>query len=126
MAEGERTFRFSRRPGALWTRSMRLAAAVAAVLLLTQAVRVGVASDAPPLRARPERINPNTASVASLMRLPGIGRARAIDIVHFRAGVETRPAFQSPADLQAVKGIGPKTAETIAPYLTFATGPDSE
>lgn len=59
-----------------------------------------------------ERIDPNTATVASLMRLPGIGRVRAMDIV-------TQRPFSAAADLDRVRGIGPKTLEKIAPYLTF-------
>ncbi len=67
-----------------------------------------------------ERINPNSAPAASLMRLPGIGRVRAMDIVDFRqAQPPNRPAFQSADDLQNIRGIGPVTAEKIAPYLVF-------
>lgn len=62
-----------------------------------------------------ERINPNTATVPSLMRLPGVGRVRAMDIL---AGRKERP-FDSAADLDRVRGIGPKTVEKITPYLTF-------
>jgi DNA uptake protein ComE-like DNA-binding protein len=62
-----------------------------------------------------ERINPNTAPPASLMRLPGIGRVRAMDIL---AGRKELP-FDSADDLERVRGIGPKTVEKMAPYLTF-------
>lgn len=61
------------------------------------------------------KIDPNTAAVPSLMRLPGIGRTRAMDIVEGRAA---RP-FDSAADMERIRGIGPKTVEKIAPYLTF-------
>ncbi len=63
----------------------------------------------------PERINPNTAAVPALMRLPGIGRVRAMDIEAARA---ERP-FDSAVDLERIRGIGPKTVEKIEPYLTF-------
>ncbi|HOK96963.1 MAG TPA: helix-hairpin-helix domain-containing protein, partial [Anaerohalosphaeraceae bacterium] len=72
----------------------------------------------PPLEARPERINPNTASLASLVRLPGIGKARALDLIAYRSA-QPQPAFRSANDLEAIKGIGPKTAEMLAPWLTF-------
>lgn len=66
----------------------------------------------------PERINPNTAPAASLMRLPGIGKVRALDIVEFRNAQEP-PAFESAASLEPIKGIGPKTIEAMSEYLTF-------
>lgn len=68
----------------------------------------------------PERINPNTASMASLVRLPGIGRARALDIIHFRQTQASDGAvFMNADDLQAIRGIGPKTAEKLSPWLEF-------
>jgi DNA uptake protein ComE-like DNA-binding protein len=74
----------------------------------------------PFLNAAAERINPNTASVASLVRLPGIGRARALDIVHYRDNQHTeKVVFSSPQDLENIKGIGPKTAQNISPCLVF-------
>jgi competence ComEA-like helix-hairpin-helix protein len=75
------------------------------------------------LAAAAERIDPNTASAASLRRLPGIGKMRAQDIVAYRR--EHGPgAFASAADLDAVYNIGPATVERIAPYLSLPA--DSE
>jgi len=69
------------------------------------------------------RINPNFASVASLARLPGIGRARAEAIVTYRESLrENRAgekAFEDLNDLQKVRGIGPKTAGNIAKWVKF-------
>ena len=66
------------------------------------------------------KINPNNASVASLIRLPGIGPARAEAIVEYRETMTGRTkAFKSCPDLQKVKGIGPKTAESIGQWLCF-------
>ncbi len=66
------------------------------------------------------KINPNNASVASLIRLPGIGPVRAAAIVEYRAAMTgSTKAFSSCADLQKVKGIGPKTAESIGRWLCF-------
>jgi DNA uptake protein ComE-like DNA-binding protein len=54
------------------------------------------------------------------VRLPGIGKARALDILHYRqVNAEFETVFESAGDLQAIRGIGPKTAENIAPWLTF-------
>ena len=69
------------------------------------------------------RVNPNEAVVASLVRLPGIGAGRAEAIVAYRQNFakrnENMPAFQNPSDLQKVKGIGPKTLEKIKDWLKF-------
>ena len=68
------------------------------------------------------KINPNKASKPSLERLPGIGPARATDIVNYRKRINKssgQPAFQKPDDLQSVKGIGPKTVENIKKWLIF-------
>lgn len=68
------------------------------------------------------RVNPNEAPLASLVRLPGIGQARAEAIVAYRRQMtaETgRAAFSDCADLEKVKGIGPKTMEGLCRYLKF-------
>ena len=70
------------------------------------------------LRALPlERasVNPNTASKLELMRLPGVGEVLAMRIIEARE----RGAYQTPADLLRVGGIGKHTAEKISPYLSF-------
>lgn len=66
------------------------------------------------------RINPNTASVASLVRLPGIGPSRAAAIIEYRKGfTDSEMAYKNCKDLQKIKGIGPKTAEKIRPWVCF-------
>ena len=70
-------------------------------------------------------INPNTADSASLVRLPGIGPARAAEIIKYRNSPDIAPpAFRSADDLQKIKGIGPKTVEKFADYLSFDEGED--
>ncbi|HUS74014.1 MAG TPA: helix-hairpin-helix domain-containing protein [Sedimentisphaerales bacterium] len=69
-----------------------------------------------------ERVNPNDAPIASLVRLPGIGVGRAEAIVAYRENLDKEgqnKAFQNGDDLQKVKGIGPKTAQNIRQWLTF-------
>lgn len=71
-----------------------------------------------------DRINPNTASWVTLAQLPGIGPIRAKAIVEYRQQQQekratTEPVFRSSEDLQSIKGIGPRIAEQLEPYLTF-------
>ena len=70
-----------------------------------------------------EKINPNDAPVASLVRLPNIGLVRAAAIVAYRENFnekdrENQP-FQNCDDLQKVRGIGPKTVQNINLWLKF-------
>jgi competence protein ComEA len=58
-------------------------------------------------------INVNTASAEELTRLPAIGPVTAQNIVAARSA---KP-FRTLADLDAVKGIGPKTLEKIRPFV---------
>ncbi len=86
----------------------------------------GVGSDA---RSHPagealldSRINPNDATVESLVRLPGLGIGRAGAIVAYRENLyrEGRyPAFKNCDDLRKVRGIGPKTVQGISEWITF-------
>ena len=67
------------------------------------------------------RVNPNTDSVVSLMRLPNIGPSRAGAIVEYRMqfSAEGKITFETATDLEKIKGIGPKTVEKIKPWLCF-------
>jgi competence protein ComEA len=61
-----------------------------------------------------------------LARLPGIGEVIAKRIVAYRQEHSTTggaPVFQSPQDLDAVSGIGPKLVDRISPYLKFSPAP---
>ena len=60
------------------------------------------------------QVDINTAGVAELERLPGLGPALAQRIVEDR---ETHGPFETPEALSRVKGIGPKTYEALKEYL---------
>ena len=67
-------------------------------------------------------INPNTAEVESLIRLPDIGFSRAEAIIEYRNSFVSnngRTAFKTPDDLQNVTGIGPKTVQNVKELLEF-------
>lgn len=65
-----------------------------------------------------ERIDPNTASAASLQRLRGIGRVKAEAIVAYRRAHGGRP-FARAEDLTAVRGIGNGIVRRIHTHLTL-------
>ena len=73
--------------------------------------------------AASQRIDVNTASVAQLERLPGIGPALARRIVDDR---QVRGAFRFPEDLARVKGVGRATIRAIAPSLLVSSASSSE
>ena len=91
-----------------------------AALGLSARARFGADGNPPVDRTRvcaaTEKIDPNTAPVCSLRRLPGIGPHRAAAIVRYRTG-RGRPQFRSAEDLAVVNGIGPSTARRMRPYL---------
>lgn len=66
-------------------------------------------------------IDPNSASRDELMLLPGIGEVLATRIVEGRS----EGPYAAGNDLLRVKGISPKTLESIAPSLRFTTTPGS-
>jgi competence ComEA-like helix-hairpin-helix protein len=88
-------------------------------------VRHARGGQAAPLRNQIQldnRINPNLATAASLTRLAGLGPGRAGAIVAYRENFGRegkRPAFRNCDDLQNVRGIGPKTVQSISEWLKF-------
>jgi competence protein ComEA len=78
------------------------------------------------LSARPlgpdEKLDPNTAGMAELRRLPGVGPVRAQAIVKERV---SSGRFRSPSDLARVPGIGPHAVRVLAPHLTFGFAPSA-
>ena len=80
-------------------------------------------ADQPPAETRrvsdaTDRIDPNTASEASMLRLSGIGPARARAIVEYRRSHGPN-AFRTAGDLIGVRGIGPGTIHRIEPDLSL-------
>jgi len=67
-------------------------------------------------KAPDAKLNINQASEAELESLPGIGPMMAARIVDYR---KAHGAFQSPDDLNAVKGIGVKKMEKLRPHITL-------
>lgn len=70
-----------------------------------------------------DRIDPNSADVATLAALPTIGPKRARDIVSFREqykrdGRGDLP-FEQLEDLLKIRGIGGATIAQLKPYLLF-------
>lgn len=68
------------------------------------------------------RLNPNTATWYELAQLPGLGESAGRAIVAFRetqGRARETPVYQCPADLAAVRGIGPATIARIQSHLEF-------
>ncbi len=63
-----------------------------------------------------DKINPNTATWYSMARLPGVGPARAHQIVKYRQSVKM---FNNAHELANISGIGPATVDKISAYLNF-------
>ncbi|MFH1615431.1 MAG: helix-hairpin-helix domain-containing protein [Planctomycetota bacterium] len=100
-----------------------IAAAVCAVLTIFFATQYFLHSLPVDGQFATGRINPNYASVESLVRLPGIGTTRAEAIVRYRQDVvgdsNCQIAFRDCNDLVKVSGIGPKTVGKISRWFIF-------
>ncbi len=68
----------------------------------------------PKKSAHPPVTNLNTASLAQLQRLPGIGPKMAQRIVDYR---KSHGPFATPEQVMEVKGIGPKKFEKLKAFL---------
>ena len=106
--------------------------------------RLAVTGPVPDPAAAPEAeravgllIDPNSAPWWEMTVIPGVGEVTAKRIVEFRESRRREPVrggrspdgaevFRCPADLQQVKGIGPKTVQRMGPYLTFGRSGASE
>ena len=63
-------------------------------------------------------VNLNTASVAQLETLPGIGKATAERILEYR---QKNGAFKKIEDLMNVRGVGEKSFLKLKPLVTVTT-----
>lgn len=94
---------------------------VAEKLTETSVGTVEPAQDAPqnavhPISSDSKGIHINTASVAELVSLPGVGEKKAQAIIDYR---NQYGPFRHVNDLDKVKGIGPKMLEKMKPYVTL-------
>jgi competence protein ComEA len=89
----------------------------AIVIALSLTARAGTAQEAsrpaPVVAGTP--VNLNSATVAQLEALPGIGKATAERIVEYR---QKNGSFKKPEDLMNVRGIGEKNFLKLKPLVT--------
>ena len=83
-----------------------------AVIVLFVSLGIALAQKTPPSQP----INLNTATIAQLETLPGVGPNTAKSIVDFR---NHSGPFQRVEDLLAIKGISKSKLEKLRPYVTI-------
>jgi competence protein ComEA len=101
---------------------MRLAALIVALALAAPATRAS--ADAAPAAGAAATagvgvgaVNINTASVDELVRLPGVGPAKAAAIAAFRG---KHGPFKRIEDLDRVKGFGRKLLGRVRPFVALS------
>lgn len=84
-----------------------------------------IATDPDKIALVRERIDPNTATAASLRRLPLIGPEKSKAIVQYRQAQPPTAGrvFEHLEDIQNVPGIGPGILRRVARHLSLPTGP---
>ncbi len=94
---------------------------VAAVLAVAFAVLVAPGFASAESKPQPAgRVNINTASVAQLEALPGVGAQLAARSVEHR---QKAGSFRSTQELLSVRGIGEKNLAKLEPFLTVGEAP---
>lgn len=90
-----------------------IAAGLVAVIAL--GMSSGLATAAQKQAAPAAKVNINSATVAQLSELPGVGEKLAARIVEYR---QKQGAFKSTQELMNVKGIGEKNLQKLQPHLS--------
>jgi competence ComEA-like helix-hairpin-helix protein len=93
---------------------MRLAYRVGARLLVALLLLGAATLEAEKKPPPPAPINVNTATIAELKTLPGLGEVMAKDIVHYR---EKNGPFRRVDELLIIKGISKKRLESWKAFL---------
>ena len=94
-----------------------------AACLSVQALAQGAAPSSDPKAVKPSTIvNLNTATVAELEALPGIGAKVAARIIEYRTN---KGPFRKIEDLMNVQGVGEKSFLKLRPQLTVGAKPES-
>ena len=120
---------FSFAPGQRRILTLLLAALIAYGVVRYARNPVYIADPQPPTGDRAaelaDRLDPNTATLAELTAVPGMGAARAAKIIERRETVlkrdPTAVPFRSPDDLFYVERFGRSFVEQAKPYLAFPT-----
>ena len=94
---------------------MRKSHILALALFLVSICGTALAADAQ--RAVAGVVNINTADVAQLSLLPGVGAKAAQRIIDYRS---QHGQFQKPTDLMQIKGFGDKSFERLSPYIAVS------
>jgi hypothetical protein len=116
-----------------WTRRQRIGLGILLTLLLAflviQFVRRSARLHEPAVVTHgepvllPQQVDPNSATLQELARIPHLGDTLAQNIVQYRearqANVVDGVVFRQPGDLDAVPGIGPKLIEQLTPFFKF-------
>jgi hypothetical protein len=78
----------------------------------------------------PTRIDPNTATLEELTRIPHVGNKVAAKLVAYRDArkplTSDNIVFRSTEDLARIPGLGQKTATDLAPYFEFPEDPTTQ
>ncbi len=104
----------------MFSRSQLVTALMLVIVLAcaTAAPAAAAPSAAPKAGAAEARpVDLNTADLAALESVPGIGKSLSQRILTFR---EKNGPFQSVDDLMKVQGVGEKSIQKLRPYLTVS------